>query len=523
MKEAFCMVVNKGTVTVDRKAGSAGMQLMSEGDITGFGDIGTLLKWNNNFVVDSTSASEGRVSFNGRLKISGMYLSRDDSGRVRPFSYELPVSDFVSIDGADEHMNVYISCTPASCELKVSGGGKINYKALTDVQVTLREQAECEYIESIEDIPLNMQRFTSLSPETAPVFRRDSFTVKDSLVLPMGKPNIEELLDVSIRLTSTDFKPSQDSMRISGDLSVSVLYKGEGESNPMELYEGVIPFKGELDAEGLKSDMLCDVRLELSDSYVTVQTDEDGEMRLIDTEAIISALITGREAKEIRVLEDAYILNKTTRLTTEQVEGSVTAPHSMSQCPVKEIVELDESAPGMLQIYKADGRPYIDFVQINDGKIEIEGAVAVDILYVTGDDGQPVYCFGGVVPFKHIAQASGAQNDMDCSVYAQLEHIGFNMISDREVEVRCIINICACAEDTRLYDFVSDAAFEDIDGEELSSLASITLYVVHKGDTLWKLAKRFNTTVEDIASINDIENPDLIYPGQRLIIVKRVG
>ncbi|MBR1736012.1 MAG: LysM peptidoglycan-binding domain-containing protein, partial [Firmicutes bacterium] len=48
------------------------------------------------------------------------------------------------------------------------------------------------------------------------------------------------------------------------------------------------------------------------------------------------------------------------------------------------------------------------------------------------------------------------------------------------------------------------------------------IYIVQKGDTLWKLAKKFNTSVEDIARINDIENPDLIYPEQKLLILKRV-
>ena len=47
-------------------------------------------------------------------------------------------------------------------------------------------------------------------------------------------------------------------------------------------------------------------------------------------------------------------------------------------------------------------------------------------------------------------------------------------------------------------------------------------YVVQPGDTLWNLAKKFNTTVDDIVKINDIENPDLIYPGQKLLILKKI-
>lgn len=47
-----------------------------------------------------------------------------------------------------------------------------------------------------------------------------------------------------------------------------------------------------------------------------------------------------------------------------------------------------------------------------------------------------------------------------------------------------------------------------------------TIYIVQKGDTLYSIAKRFNTTVQKIVNNNGISNPNLIYPGQRLIIAK---
>ncbi|HOA96804.1 LysM peptidoglycan-binding domain-containing protein [Acetivibrio saccincola] len=46
----------------------------------------------------------------------------------------------------------------------------------------------------------------------------------------------------------------------------------------------------------------------------------------------------------------------------------------------------------------------------------------------------------------------------------------------------------------------------------------MTIYIVRPGDTLASIANRFNTTVAAIVRANNIENPDLIYPGQRLII-----
>lgn len=43
-------------------------------------------------------------------------------------------------------------------------------------------------------------------------------------------------------------------------------------------------------------------------------------------------------------------------------------------------------------------------------------------------------------------------------------------------------------------------------------------YTVQKGDTLTKIAKKFNTTVDALVELNNISNPNLIYVGQKLRI-----
>ena len=45
-------------------------------------------------------------------------------------------------------------------------------------------------------------------------------------------------------------------------------------------------------------------------------------------------------------------------------------------------------------------------------------------------------------------------------------------------------------------------------------------YMVVRGDTLYTISRRYNTTVSNIVMLNRIQNPNLIYPGQCLRLQK---
>jgi LysM repeat protein len=51
-----------------------------------------------------------------------------------------------------------------------------------------------------------------------------------------------------------------------------------------------------------------------------------------------------------------------------------------------------------------------------------------------------------------------------------------------------------------------------------SPLVGSGIYVVQRGDTLSAIAVRYNTTLYQLAQMNGLANPDLIYVGQRLVV-----
>lgn len=55
---------------------------------------------------------------------------------------------------------------------------------------------------------------------------------------------------------------------------------------------------------------------------------------------------------------------------------------------------------------------------------------------------------------------------------------------------------------------------------EQNFFSSKNIYEVVYGDTLLAIAKRYDTTVDELVEINKIKNKDLIYVGEKLIIKK---
>lgn len=54
-------------------------------------------------------------------------------------------------------------------------------------------------------------------------------------------------------------------------------------------------------------------------------------------------------------------------------------------------------------------------------------------------------------------------------------------------------------------------------GSETNSTGK-TYYTIKRGDTLWEISRKYGVSVQNIVSWNNIQNPNLIYPGQRLIL-----
>lgn len=167
---------------------------------------------------------------------------------------------------------------------------------------------------------------------------------------------------------------------------------------------------------------------------------------------------------------------------------------------------------------------YLEPVRANSGNLSIYLAFAPPSL---GYWAQAAKSFD--ISLKDLAQAEKTADGLyHYKVSFDLNDIADDKVLEADTLLRDITIVVADVES----DFAGRMYIDNIKFESKASAASLTestkpviqekpsdnYYIVQPGDVLWKIAEKYGTTYEELAKINQLDNPHLIVSGQKLIL-----
>ena len=185
---------------------------------------------------------------------------------------------------------------------------------------------------------------------------------------------------------------------------------------------------------------------------------------------------------------------------------------------IKDNISLNDDKEKIGSIIMTSGSPVVTDKSVENDKIKLDGVVKVSVLYRTADEISRINMCTGEVPFTTVIDLKGTNKDMDVVSKVQIESID-STIEANTIGVRITLSVWAKVSYKVNKEWIVDVV--ESENGRAESEASVIIYSVDKGDTLWKLAKKYNTTIEELVKINDIENPEIIIIGQKLIIPGR--
>ena len=482
-------------------AASGSSQILLEGDMIvpdSKPDLQELLRCQGNVKIREKHVTDDRISFSGDLEISVLYRAKNGERPLYAMQASLPLEDFLHIDGLEKDMETSLDVVPEHLDCQIINDRKIGVKAVLG-----------EGIESLQGI-LRMEQ------NTAPL--KDRFTVKEEITLPSAKPEIADVLWQTIDLIEQDIRAMDGKVMVRGNLRICMLYC-DTEGNLGSFCEK-IPFSGYLEGEGIEPKTELTGTLQIEDAKLTPTVDEDGEARQLAVDVAVSAALQGRETVEREILQDAYAPTGTVTLEKETITYPVTVGSGKNQFSLKERIHLAESEKPLLRAEEVWGEVRLSEARTTTDAVEADGVLTVSLLYHCENDETPLCMLERGIPFGQMMELRGVEEGDNAAVQLRLDDLDFQMLSEQEGELRAAVTMEAVVLRDETAEIVKDITPEEEAAP--SPTAGAIIYMVQPQDTLWKIAKRYRTTVEDILSINEIENPDLIYPGQKLLIIKMV-
>lgn len=512
-------------ILLNKKAAEELSQVLLEGDVIVpdiSPDISEILRIGGDVYITDYTISDDRINFKGRLDLTILYYSKKSETPVHSMSSSLNFEDYISLDNYNNVSNVNFKTKIEHLEHSLINDRKVNIKSVISVIASIFEEKELNIIKDISDCPSIQLKKGTICANNALGNKKDRFVIKEEVPIPSSFPNIGEILCTDIIISDKESRVNEDRVNLKGILNMKILYSGENSENAIEFIESEIPFNGFIDLKGAHEGMIVSSNLKVADKYIKVIPDEDGEPRIIDAEITLNADINASENIDTALVEDVYDLVSPLKVTKENVTYPVFIGKNKTLTSLKETIVLDQKYPDALKVCCVWADVSVNSVEAVNDIINIYGTVDIQIMYMAKSDEEPIKVYQDAIPFDQQIEIKGLYPGMAADVDCSLENISFSLLSEREIDLRITISFESFAFKNIICEIITNVEVDDENQNTCSNLASMVIYVVKKGDTLWKIAKRFNTTVADIASINNIPNPDKIDIGQKLLILKRV-
>ncbi len=515
----------KEAVRLNRPIGEDSTQTIVENDIIVPDikpDIARILLLDGDAWINGAETAAGKVLVNGTVRYKILYISDDPDQLVKSITSATGFQYTMDIPDVRQGMQCRVKCDIEHMEYEILNSRKVNVKAILSLSGKVTDQIE-QYITKDFEGSEGVQ------------IKRDTITVNSYLGdcqaqcpvieivdIPAGKPAIYEILRNDVKITGKEHIAGEDKIIVRGGLNISTLYIADDETRSIQFMEHEVPFTQMIDMPGIDETCHSSIDITLGESSFDVYEDGDGELRRMKCDAVLDIYGQCSGRKEIELVDDAYSPYSRVSIEKEQLTLEELVSENESQLTIRENIDIDENAPDISELFNVLGKLSLSAGEISEERVTIEGVAVCNLLYLAANDGQPVHCADREIPFRQTAEVKGAGPGMALDVEMEIEHYSYSIVTAREVEVRLVIGLKTRVSRQISVPVITKAQEQSIDETRSAHEPSITIYFTQPEDTLWKIAKRFYTTVDEITRSNEIEDTEQIEAGSQIIIMKKV-
>ncbi|NLS44879.1 MAG: DUF3794 domain-containing protein [Firmicutes bacterium] len=463
---------------------------------------------------------KNKILIEGTAKIRVLYVAREATGAqpVQVFEEDVSFELIAEVPGTEPLMNAWVQVDIHDVAFDLVDIRTIDVRVVISARVKVTVTEQLEVVTEVTG-PKDLQVARELlKVEDVIGDAHAQALVTGRLTVPFEKPDIDSVISVEAKPRLTDIEVLDGQVIVEGLIDVDVLYAAvphaptpSGAKLPVHFFSTQLRFSQVVEVPGATAGMVAQARIIFEAVSFT-----ELDFRTVTVDVVLKIVAKVTVVRQLEIVTDVtskiQVLDVEKRLLrVEDVIGE-----DIAQTIIKEVLKVPKEKPNIERILRIDTSVKETSWRIIDGKVIIEGVIELQTLYVaqTPEGDQPVHHMSNRVKFTLFVEIPGTYEGFTAETRVVVEHVDFELVEDRHFTVKVLVGVFAKVTEPVQLNVVVNVVVVSVPPEGPCPQPTIVMVTIQPGDTLWALARKYNTTVEAIIQANPDINPENLQVGQ---------
>lgn len=458
--------------------------------------------------------SDGKLVCRGSFNYNVMYIA-DDKSTLSNVCGRIDINEVIEKDTIIQDMEHMLYPEVEHIDCTIMNERKIRVGALINIKGSLFEKQRLDIVKDVSQVECIQKHRKEIVYQDIVGIEKTESVIRDTIAI--SSEEVSAIINVAPIVKVKESRIADNKVIIGGVLSISPLactYDGD----IVELDKVNMDFTQFIEVPGAFDGMKEETILSIGDFNYNFKQNAESNTCMLEIECTVCCKVKVTDEVTREVLQDAYSPQKIVKFDHRLINLNKELCTMTENFTIRETLNNDYDNVEIKDIVSVCPSISIENAYIEGNKSIIQGIIKAVVLFVPVEGEKMIYKISDEIPFENDINIENLTDT--CSIFNTvcIDRVETDL-NRNQIDIVIKVKRFTEAVDKKSESFIIKG--EDQGEYDLSKAPSIIVYICKEGDNLWDIAKKYNTTEEEISQVNEIKVDEPIKPGKCLILQKK--
>lgn len=437
-----------------------------------------------------------------------------EHGEIFSYEYVMPFCKNFECNGDISDGIPHCTVVEEYLNCRLSSDNKIELHGAVGFCAEIFKKKKLSVISDVDGGCVMQKR--AFAPATTVVGTSEKYiNIEEELELSSGQPSVNNIIRYCVKAVNRECSIINGKIAVKGEMRVFVLYCGENSETPQK-FQTIVPYSKIMEIDGVTDECICACEARVCSLEIKPRTAITGQTRSLSFNAKLLLSAKASCNNDIPVICDAFSTKYESEVKIKEMVFEKIHKTFNENFLCRKRLELgNDNIGNVIDIWC---NPKIENCKTENNELHISGQAQICILAYDSEN-NPTY-IERMADFEYKSNFENAIGQTKCVADVSENKISFTIIGNNCIEVTAELTVNAAVYVLNKTALVESVSVDDKMLKSDDDGTALIIYYGKTGDSLWDIARKYNSSPDEIAEINSIDAPELTCEKTLLIPVK---